>query len=369
MTGSRGRAATADDNMALAESPHFLDMDGLRGVAAYAVIIFHVTGGEILPHSPLAVDFFFVLSGFVIAHAYADRLRQGMRRRDFAIKRAIRLYPMIILGTVFGTVSAIFRVLGGSSNAMPVTNIAVAGILGAFAIPMVANQPPGAEIFPLNDPEWSLFFELFANLIYVIIARYLRLPHVIAIAVLSGIMLVIFGSHGGNHVESFYVGFSRVTFGFFVGVLVYEFWTRNYLSRLRAPFAPLALLCLILMSLPRDLDWLVQLVDIPVFAAIVLASAYHRGTMRFARGKSILGALSYPLYILHWPIIYVGAVFGKKVLHLPPSADPVVHIMTVVAITIVAAVSSHYIDVPVRRALTKMFDRKSTTPPPAASQI
>jgi peptidoglycan/LPS O-acetylase OafA/YrhL len=89
---------------ALRGTPHqFATLDGLRGVAAIAVTSLHFRfelGKFLLPHSYLAVDFFFVLSGFVLAYAYEDRLSEGMKPIQFLRLRVIRLYPLYLIGTL-----------------------------------------------------------------------------------------------------------------------------------------------------------------------------------------------------------------------------------------------------------------------------
>lgn len=95
------------------QAKHFMGLDGLRGVAALIVVIYHrrfwVAGFEDW-HGYLAVDFFFLPSGFVISHAYGGRLASGQLSPDrFAVARVIRLYPLIVLGAVLGTVSFVIE--------------------------------------------------------------------------------------------------------------------------------------------------------------------------------------------------------------------------------------------------------------------
>src|SRR5688572_27186028 len=87
---------------------HFQILDGLRGIAALAVVIFHFMewifpdiSNNFIGHGFLAVDFFFCLSGFVIGYAYDDRIRK-MGTGAFFKARLIRLHPLVILGSVLG---------------------------------------------------------------------------------------------------------------------------------------------------------------------------------------------------------------------------------------------------------------------------
>lgn len=105
-------------NSYLASKPHYEILDGLRGVAAVMVVIFHLfeahAGGnhleQIINHGYLAVDFFFMLSGFVIGYAYDDRWNR-MSTVTFFKRRIIRLHPMVIVGSIVGAVFFFFRSL------------------------------------------------------------------------------------------------------------------------------------------------------------------------------------------------------------------------------------------------------------------
>lgn len=90
------------------EKPHYILLDGLRGVAALMVLVFHVfdvCSSNIIPHGYLAVDLFFVLSGFVIGYAYDDRWQQGLTAGQFFRRRLIRLHPMVLVGGLLGDIS------------------------------------------------------------------------------------------------------------------------------------------------------------------------------------------------------------------------------------------------------------------------
>ena len=94
--------------------PHYNILDGLRGVAALMVVWFHVFEAfatshvdQRINHGYLAVDFFFVLSGFVIGYAYDDRWGR-MTYRDFFMRRLIRLHPMVVMGMLIGAAAFYF---------------------------------------------------------------------------------------------------------------------------------------------------------------------------------------------------------------------------------------------------------------------
>ena len=159
---------------------HYALLDGLRGVAALLVVLYHVfegfsfAGGSpvitFINHGYLAVDFFFILSGFVIGYAYDDRWQKGFTLGDFFRRRIIRLHPMVVMGAVLG--AAAFLIQGSVQwDGTPVATswVMVALLFAMFMIPAVPGCPRevrgNGEMFPLNGPCWSLFFEYIGNIL------------------------------------------------------------------------------------------------------------------------------------------------------------------------------------------------------------
>ncbi len=161
---------------------HYEILDGLRGVASIIVVAFHVlesyTNGDrfaqVINHGYLAVDFFFLLSGFVVAYAYDDRWGK-MTLWDFCKRRLIRLQPMIIMGSIIGAalfylqVSGIFPLISQT----PVWKMLLVMVVGFTLIPLPISMDIRGwqEMHPLNGPAWSLFFEYIANLLYALVIR------------------------------------------------------------------------------------------------------------------------------------------------------------------------------------------------------
>ena len=165
--------------------PHFNILDGLRGAAALMVVWYHVFEGfafaegsaiTTFNHGYLGVDFFFMLSGFVISYAYDDRWGKGLSTWDFFKRRLIRLHPMVVLGAVIGTISFL---IGGSLRwdgaETSLGWVMVAMLMGMLLLPAW----PGAgydvrgngEMYSLNGPTWSLFFEYIGNIMYALFLR------------------------------------------------------------------------------------------------------------------------------------------------------------------------------------------------------
>ena len=170
--------------------PHYMLLDGLRGVAAILVLFYHIYEGfsfaevtnnagsgiiAVLNHGHIAVDFFFILSGFVISYAYDSRWEK-MSTWQFFKRRLIRLHPMLIMGAIIGFAS--FAFVGferWDGTTAPISWVMVALLLTMFMIPAVPGIPyevrGNGEMFPLNGPGWSLFFEYVGNILYALFIR------------------------------------------------------------------------------------------------------------------------------------------------------------------------------------------------------
>ena len=148
-----------------AAKPHYYILDGLRGVAALVVIAYHVFecfDWTPLPHGYLAVDFFFVLSGFVIGYAYDDRWQKGLSLGGFFQRRLIRLHPMVVLGALIGMVCFLLQgSVKWSGEQVSMGLVMVALLLNMCMLPMPvgarADVRGNGELFPLNGPHWSLW--------------------------------------------------------------------------------------------------------------------------------------------------------------------------------------------------------------------
>jgi peptidoglycan/LPS O-acetylase OafA/YrhL len=215
-------------------------LDGMRGIAAISVMVMHATNNNNHPvfHSAyIAVDFFFILSGFVLAHSYGPR--SDMNFSEFLCRRLIRLYPMFLIGLVIGAPILIMATKLGYTNYNN-KSVVVGLIYNIFYIPFLNNgdiyskisDTVHGPIFPANDPSWSLFFEIIANFFFFALFRSGRRRLIalvifcFAAIIVSGILLSIFdGKYGivvaaGWGIKNFIGGFPRVFYGFSFGVLL-----------------------------------------------------------------------------------------------------------------------------------------------------
>lgn len=335
-------------NVYLASKPRYAILDGLRGVAALVVILFHgfetyipFFGTQHINHGYLAVDFFFVLSGFVIGYAYDDRWDR-MSAWSFFKRRLIRLHPMVVAGTLFGAClfffgeSDYFSLIGGTEP----WKFFLCIVLGLLMIPAGTGLDirGWGETNSLNGPNWSLTFEYIGNILYAFVLR--RLPTVVLgmLCVASAFLTMnlalgwdVFGFFaqpkydviGGWSItpDQMYVGFSRLLYPFLCGLLISrllpKFITKENPSGsplgIRGGFWWASLLLVVLFAVPQIggkscvADGLYQVFAIVVmFPVIVLIGAGSKTTdKRSAKWCETLGNLSYPLYITHFPLMYM----------------------------------------------------------------
>jgi peptidoglycan/LPS O-acetylase OafA/YrhL len=353
--------AKAQVSAASGEAGRFLALDGLRGVAAFAVILDHVSSATLrawFPGRYLAVDFFFVLSGFVLAYAYGKGLEQGtLSAWRFMRIRLIRFYPLYLLGLGLGLLLPILAAIRGWEGASPLSQIPV---IAAFSLLFLPAPPiygwTSQHIFPFNGPSWTLFFELVANFAYALVAKFLSW-RVFAIVLPVGAALVavtVMGSDGtgpGFRWPDFDAGLARVLYGFFAGVAIYRLRDVVRLPSMPAWGAVLALLAV--FAVPASGLWR-QGFD--AFAAILLMPllvAFASGAKvsdRAARLCGALGLLSYGVYALHVPVmILVNFVQDVLGVSLPYGFLNVVLVAGITAI--IAALATRFYDVPFRRLL------------------
>ena len=295
----------------------FEALDGLRGVAALLVFGFHVqdqVGQRVIPHGDLSVDLFFILSGFVVAHAYGGRLRAGWGVRSFMAARLRRLYPLYILGLALG-LGVVVLLHGWSPRLIMLSSI------GAFFVPMFLTDP---WLYPLNIASWSLACEFAINAAYGLIAPNLtgrRLGFAVAAGAAALAIAVPYhgSSNAGAEGKDILIGYARVLFGFPTGVLLYRLYRRGRLQWLAgAPPGLLVAAFVALALLPRLSPWLDLLTILAVLPALIAAGAQAaEPTGLERRSYAVLAAISYPLYVTHQPVL--AAISGLIKTSVPSS--------------------------------------------------
>lgn len=326
-------------------------LDGLRGVAALMVVIFHLSEAfsydpvyKHLNHGYLCVDFFFVLSGFVIGYAYEGRMRCGrMSRRDFLKTRLVRLQPMVLFGVLLGAALFYFQEcnyyagIGGASIGYLFEQI-LAGFC-MIPIPPEWNVRANGEMFVLNIPQWSMVFEYIANLLFCLFVFRLGRKGLLLLVGLFALMLTdsalnlnLFGMLEAHDypcslnagwsltAEQFYIALSRVGYCFFAGLLLFRLSAR----RPAAASAPQAsrfpvfavCSCIIVGVVCIDqiggyehplYDGIFNLFCVGLLCPFTVLLGSRRVALRerTKRTCDFLGRLSYPLYLAHYPIVYL----------------------------------------------------------------
>jgi peptidoglycan/LPS O-acetylase OafA/YrhL len=330
---------------------YFPAIDGLRGVAAAAVVILHFNAlfqnGINIQYAHLAVDFFLLLSGFVVSHSYDDKIGGGWSVARFMAVRAARLYPMIIAGSLLGSIIIFSRVVIFKDLSLFGAILATMANLFMFPTRQLLHIRPWG--FPLNSPFWSLSVEFIINVIYCAAFRYLKLP-VIALLVALGVGVSIWTASLRHTLDvgplyaEYGLGLARALYPFSMGVLICRLSTR--IPSPRVDLVPLALLLIGALLLPISRDWRVELVlTVVVFPAIVVASIHAVARGRVAAFSRWLGKLSFPMYATHYPIVVIFSQ-GVRVLHLSGLSSHIVEILCGLVVIGVAVVLAVWVEEP-----------------------
>ncbi len=336
----------------------FVVLDGLRGIAAFAVIADHVPSElvrSLVPGRYLAVDFFFILSGFVLCHAYGARLRSEIRALGFLKLRMIRLYPLYLLGLFLGLSHAIYTSVSGFSGTS-LSDLAAMAALSVMFLPVPSAISGGDTLYPLNPPSWSLFSELIANLAYAVLAPWLSVRVLLVVLAVSGLAVLHLVPNepdlgAGWKISDVHIGIARAMFGFFAGIAIYRA-RRVFLM----PAVPVwlavglvagILCCPVPEAYRRWFDAVACLALMPMIILIV-QNAHASG--RLAKIATWLGLVSYGVYVLHEPLFfwlrsvaqYLGMGEAFAIIDFP---------LVVVLSGLAAWLAGLFVDRPLRRIL------------------
>ncbi len=371
--------------------PHYELLDGLRGVAALLVVFYHIFEGfsfaeltnaagdgiiTTLNHGHIAVDFFFILSGFVISYAYDDRWGR-MSVGDFFKRRLIRLHPMVVMGALVG--AATFAVVGchqWDGDVTPTGLVVLALLLTMFMVPALPGLPyevrGNGEMFPLNGPAWSLFFEYIGNILYALFIRRLSTKALAVLAVVLGVAHAYFfvgdvsgyGSVGvGWTIDNvnFWGGLVRMLFPFTMGMLL----ARTFVPRkIKGAFWISTIMLIAIFSVPY-IAWDSSISVNSLYEVVCIASIFPLIVWMGACGvccngvtariNKILGDISYPLYIVHYPLMYIFYAWLIEEKHYTLGDTWPVVMMVVAASVLLAFLLLKFYDEPVRRLLARKF--------------
>lgn len=398
--------------------PHYILLDGLRGVAALMVLWYHVFEGfafakgsviETFNHGHLGVDFFFLLSGFVISYAYDDRWKSRQRStvnsqqttakslslKDFFKRRLIRLHPMLVMGAFIGLICFLFQ--GGvkwDGSSTPIHWTLIAFVLTLFFIPAYPGASydirGNAEMFPLNGPSWSLFFEYIGNILYALFIRKLSNKMLTVLVGATGILWIWFvafdisgydmiGIGWTLDVVNFFGGLLRMMFPFTLGMLMARLFSQRTTDNRRQSFFTnnifwiATIVLFALFSVPYisgedvtsrvptlanislngiyELFCIMVVFPLIVWIAALSDSAQSKFTLRISK---FLGDLSYPLYIVHYPVMYLfyAWLIKNQYYTLGETWQMVILVMTVCVVLAYACLKLY--DEPIRKKLSKI---------------
>ncbi len=375
--------------------PHYELLDGLRGVLALMVLWYHVfegfafargTGIETFNHGHIGVDFFFMLSGFVISYAYDDRWQDGasapLSIGNFFKRRLIRLHPMLVMGAVIGVVT--FLIQGGATwqgESIPLSLVMVALVLTILFVPAYAGAEyeirGNGEMFPLNGPAWSLFFEYIGNILYALFIRRLSTRMLTCLVGITGVAWTWFSITDISGYDclgvgwaidgiNFWGGLLRMMFPFTLGMLMAKKFRP---SKVRGTFWVIGAILFGLFSVPaipadlipgvQGISWnsvfelLCVIVIFPIMLWLAASDSMNNVTSR--KVCTFLGDISYPLYIVHYPVMYLfyAWLIDNKLYTLAETW----HVVILVLCTNIALAYAclKFYDEPVRRWLNKRF--------------
>ncbi|MGC1784732.1 MAG: acyltransferase [Acidobacteriaceae bacterium] len=376
-------SASAVNNMKTVISPdrtssgkeHFEVLDGLRGTAAFLIVVFHLFNYSfgfkpplhMMRHAYLAVDFFFGLSGFVVAYAYDDRWTRMSIPQFFRI-RLIRLHPLVVLGATLGLLGYIFDPFGKAINhtAAPVLVLAYITSLLLLPSPPVGGRPHESQA--LNGPAWSLMEEYLGNIAYALILRRLRAITLAMIFGLSGLFLIWAANDkgsldGGWGYPDIWMAPLRLTVSFVMGL-----WLYRIQDRIRRPKIGLLILSIVLVvvfQMPGfhkagafSLNGLYDAACVLfVFPLIILCGAHSNAGTGMIRLCKFSGRISYPLYITHIGFVYVLANYSWT--RHPAANVKLIWIFVLLPLVIfVAWLALKFYDEPIRAWLTRRYGIK-----------
>jgi len=301
---------------------HYEILDGLRGVAALIVVIFHFMEMFITDYSKnfaghgfLAVDFFFCLSGFVIPYAYDNRIdRMGLK--EFFKSRIIRLHPLVILGSILGLLGFLFDPNNPALGVYSTGKIALMFLLSALLIPFPVMTERSFNLFSFNAPAWSLFWEYVINIIYATILwktgrRLLIILTILAAIPIAYIAYTSTNLMGGWSGGTFWHGGARVAYSFLAGMLVYRF---NLIIRNKLGFAGVTLLLLAGLLMPYfKQNWLMEAIVVLLYFPLIVSLG--AGAVLSDRIKNLCafsGRISYPLYMTHYMVLWAFMNYYNK---------------------------------------------------------
>ncbi len=351
----------------------FVILDGLRGSAAMFVVLMHLFESYFpdlvdnpLHHAFLGVDFFFMLSGFVVGYAYDKRWSASWTLKDFFRIRLIRLHPLVLLGVLLGAIGYWFDPFVGDAQQVSFLRLLGGIALGLLLIPSPALPNRYDETHSLNGPHWTLLQEYLANIVYGLVGHKLSRRALMIVTGICAIILLVVALEIGQiflgwGASNFWMAPVRTAFPFFAGLLIFRM---NIRIKIPVAYPLLTVLMLFVFMLPvfsnLTLNGLYEAaVVIVVFPFIIAAGAGSDINENIKGLCDFFGRISYPIYITHYPFIYIYAhwIYEK---HPTAMASLLVGAGLLVWFIVLAYLSVRFYDEPVRAWLKARYQKKHT---------
>ena len=316
---------------------HYMGLDGLRGIAALVVVCYHIFEAfalsplnQTVNHGYLAVDFFFLLSGFVLSYSYDEPNKHELGFVTFIKKRFIRLHPMLIVAALLG--GALFYLQSTPEqnlSLVPPSVVCISVLMSIFLVPVSGGYDVRgySEMFPLNGASWSLFFEYIGSLFYILVLK--RIPKLglyiltlgFSLWTIAMVSTSVWGYNGSGwsmeYDQGWLGGLSRVLTSMTLGVLLSRYFKPIKIKR---AFEICSIILVLLLVMPRlggaDSMWLnvvYELLCVLLFFPLLLliGASENCASSRKTAVCKFLGDISYPLYIIHYPSIYLYIAWVK----------------------------------------------------------
>jgi peptidoglycan/LPS O-acetylase OafA/YrhL len=340
---------------------HFDILDGLRGIAALAIVVFHFmewvyvdASKNLIGHGFLAVDFFFCLSGFVIGYAYDDRITQ-IGIIEFFKSRLIRLHPLVISGSVLGLLAFLFDPFGGHPESYSAGKIILTFFCSALLIPLPVIADRSFNLFSFNAPAWSLFWEYVANISYAFVLHKINRGYLLLLTILSAAAICLVAYRSGNLLggwsgPTFWDGSARISYSFLAGLLIYR---SNWIIKNKLSFMGIVLLLLLAFIMPfSKWNWLTEpLVVLCYFPLIVALGAGAALNPKLKKVCIFSGKISYPLYMTHYAALWM---FGNYYISYKPGTTQLAFV--VIAGLVLSVIAAYLVmviyDIPFRAYLS-----------------
>jgi len=377
--GTRSSAEPADTSLHPTPPSHhrFHLLDGLRGIAAFMVVLYHMPRFMCtFAHTAfLSVDFFFCLSGFVIGFSYEKRLLAGMRMKDFFAARIIRLYPTYLLAILLSLCLLL------TSLNYPLTTSATLKLMAltVFQLGMLPNLHfwPGGYLFPLDRSAWSLFYELLANIaLAALIRKKLAGSRAMLLITTVSFFLLLFLAIRGHGIQTgaenswrhMYMGVTRVTLSFSTGMLTLHLFHRTGRPALNLSLQrliPVVLITALIFILSGPIRAMqssgFQILDvILLLPAVVYLGSLCTTPPGWTRLCIFLGNISYPVYLLQE--LLIGFLYKPSVMQLAIRHPHEALVAFLLLLTVVSHFAFQLYDFPVRSRLTQFYNERIRTP-------